>query len=291
MNFEINYYEVLGVPRDASAEMIRKAFRRLAQQCHPDKFAGSSPEVQQAANARFVKVNEAYSVLSDPQKRSDYDYFTAVTVNPPQSHSRRDPGVETPEREYRPPEPEHRDTGYMWGVYIVVGLLFLTINISGFETFLDVIFPDKKQSKPKTEKVDYLTSPIVLDKPHIYSPKVKPLVQAGNGFMVELNSVLFMDNKTIANWSVTANNPGTYHFDAESFQIGAFKQKWDMQMKLNVEKLKLNDQIYSFDDKIHIVIPSGKTVHFSTDYPPALGYRYLNFKGVYENKAFDVTKE
>jgi molecular chaperone DnaJ len=64
-----DYYEILGVPRDASEEEIRKAFRRLALDYHPDR--NKSP----GAEERFKEINEAYQVLSDPQKRAQYDRF------------------------------------------------------------------------------------------------------------------------------------------------------------------------------------------------------------------------
>jgi molecular chaperone DnaJ len=66
---ERDYYEILGVPRDASAEAIKQAFRRLARQHHPD--VSDDP----AAEERFKEINEAYAVLSDDQKRSAYDRF------------------------------------------------------------------------------------------------------------------------------------------------------------------------------------------------------------------------
>jgi molecular chaperone DnaJ len=62
-----DYYEVLGVPRDASTEEIKRAFRRLAMKYHPDR--NRSPD----AEARFKEINEAYAVLSDPEKRAQYD--------------------------------------------------------------------------------------------------------------------------------------------------------------------------------------------------------------------------
>ncbi len=64
-----DYYEVLGVPRNASDEAIRKAFRKLAFQYHPDR--NRDPE----AEARFKEINEAYQVLSDREKRSRYDRY------------------------------------------------------------------------------------------------------------------------------------------------------------------------------------------------------------------------
>ena len=70
-----DYYEVLGVARDASQEAIRDAFRTLALQFHPDR--NKAPEAQE----RFREIAQAYAVLSDPRKRAEYDAggFAGVT--------------------------------------------------------------------------------------------------------------------------------------------------------------------------------------------------------------------
>src|SRR5579884_1392733 len=65
-----DYYEVLGVPRTADEGQIKAAFRRLAMQYHPDRNPGDP-----SAAERFKEVNEAYAVLSDPEKRRRYDRF------------------------------------------------------------------------------------------------------------------------------------------------------------------------------------------------------------------------
>jgi molecular chaperone DnaJ len=65
-----DYYEVLGVSRDAAADDLKKAYRRLAMQYHPDRNQGDKQ-----AEERFKEVGEAYAVLSDPQKRQRYDAF------------------------------------------------------------------------------------------------------------------------------------------------------------------------------------------------------------------------
>ncbi len=71
MEFQ-DYYEVLGVARTASGDEIKKAYRKLALQWHPDRHPEGERE---AAETRFKKVNEAYEVLSDPEKRKRYDRF------------------------------------------------------------------------------------------------------------------------------------------------------------------------------------------------------------------------
>lgn len=67
-NFD--YYEVLSVSQDASAEEIKKAYRKLALETHPDKNPGDA-----RAEERFKRINEAYGVLSDPRKRGQYDQY------------------------------------------------------------------------------------------------------------------------------------------------------------------------------------------------------------------------
>jgi molecular chaperone DnaJ len=65
-----DYYELLGVSRDANEGELKRAYRQLAMQCHPDKNPGDK-----AAEERFKQISEAYAVLSDPDKRAHYDRF------------------------------------------------------------------------------------------------------------------------------------------------------------------------------------------------------------------------
>src|SRR5918997_5245319 len=65
-----DYYKTLGVPRSASQADIKKAFRKLARESHPDRHPGDS-----GAERRFKEINEANAVLSDPGKRAKYDQF------------------------------------------------------------------------------------------------------------------------------------------------------------------------------------------------------------------------
>lgn len=72
-----DYYEVLGVSRDASDRDIKKAFRRMAMKYHPDR----NPD-DKAAEANFKEVNEAYEILSDSQKKAAYDQYGHAGIDP-----------------------------------------------------------------------------------------------------------------------------------------------------------------------------------------------------------------
>lgn len=72
-----DYYEVLGLQKGASEDEIKKSFRKMAMKYHPDKNPGDKE-----AEEKFKEVNEAYSVLSDPDKKSKYDRFGFAGVDP-----------------------------------------------------------------------------------------------------------------------------------------------------------------------------------------------------------------
>ncbi|MBM2820571.1 MAG: cbpA [Candidatus Berkelbacteria bacterium] len=69
-----DYYNILGVSKTASQDEIKRAYRKLAHQYHPDK--------NQTDGEKFKEINQAYQVLSDPQKRAQYDQFGTVGTDP-----------------------------------------------------------------------------------------------------------------------------------------------------------------------------------------------------------------
>ena len=74
-----DYYDILGVPRNAEEEDIKKAYRKLAMKYHPDRNQGDKAK---ASEEKFKEAKEAYEMLTDPQKRAAYDQFGHAGVDP-----------------------------------------------------------------------------------------------------------------------------------------------------------------------------------------------------------------
>src|ERR1700741_11788 len=86
-----DYYDILGVAKNASEDDIKKAYRKLAMKHHPDRNQGDGAK---AAEERFKEAKEAYEMLSDAQKRAAYDQYGHAGVDPNAGGFRGGPGPE-----------------------------------------------------------------------------------------------------------------------------------------------------------------------------------------------------
>lgn len=97
-----DYYQVLGVERDADQDALKKAYRALAQEHHPDK----NPDSTEAAEEKFKEISEAYSVLSDPDRKRAYDMTGSPHGAAPGGfHTTGDPFDIFRQHAYRPRDP------------------------------------------------------------------------------------------------------------------------------------------------------------------------------------------
>ena len=140
-----DYYSILGVRETASDAEIKRAYRRLAVQYHPDK--NSDP----AAEVFFKEVNEAYQVLSDPTERHFYNQrrsavFSEIVVEEKPRH--RDPAYRRTRPQYRPTAPKESDvqiflTTYKWYYYwiCIVGVVFSSVF------YLDSVLPETQTTE------------------------------------------------------------------------------------------------------------------------------------------------
>ena len=134
----MTYYDILGVSRTASTEDIKRAYRKLAQDFHPDKLAGIPPAVAKLAEEKFKDVQEAYEILT--KHRAEYDnQLNAVASPSPQPQARTTAPTSAPS----PPQPVpkniiwfkfgrvvfERNAGTV--LFVVLGVLIMVAIILG----------------------------------------------------------------------------------------------------------------------------------------------------------------
>lgn len=142
-----NYYEILGIARDASAEEIKKVYRRLARQYHPDLNPGDK-----AAEEKFKDLSEAYEVLSDPNKRAQYDQL----------------GRFWKQRGFDRGAAPQRDRFKVWNNRPSNnrGLTEEDFsNLGDFNTFLDQILGRRREAKVATTTVEKTRPPVTAPDP------------------------------------------------------------------------------------------------------------------------------
>jgi curved DNA-binding protein CbpA len=160
------YYEILGIARSSTEEEIKKAYRALAKQCHPDLNPGN-----ELARQRFRQINEAFDILSDRQKRLEYDDANRAphTTSPsyyaaPQNNAGRAGAYyrsgKTP---HRPSDPKHKiaiDKGVkqraLLRVVVVVGLMVVALKV--------LLMMFSQQSSDETALAGFLKSKGVVTK-------------------------------------------------------------------------------------------------------------------------------
>lgn len=125
------YYDVLGVPSSASAEAIRRAYRGGARELHPDRRPRASAEEWAAAARAMQELNEAWRVLGDPGRRSDYDRALAASARAARPARRVDD-----EEPYRHAAAEPGDVG----VAVVRGLPWVVVLTVLFLIFVFTAF-------------------------------------------------------------------------------------------------------------------------------------------------------
>jgi len=234
-----SYYDVLGVPENASRDEIRNAYRRRARRWHPDKHASEPPEKQKEASEMFILVKEAYDVLHDPVRRYGYDCSLhpvsfdpqPVPNAPPSSapHARRGnsrggppPGTRrSPPRPPEPPEEIHLASDTILGVlgfmFVVSLSLIFCATVLGTPILSAVAGKSGKNppvvygmgNMPKASVYDYGVSPKHQDvcfTPRHASFGLSPLEGGTEHFEFQVMGIDYLTDCTLVHWRYRARS-------------------------------------------------------------------------------------
>ena len=153
------YYDLLGVPKSASQEDIKKAWHRLAHQYHPDKVPDRLSELKRDAEEKFKQLKEAYEVLSDPAKRKEYDAKLDEFEKQTNHQQSRPRSSAKQQRQYHSstssvppsasatPPPSGRKRYFRWR-YILVALV-----VFGFVSLLNQLPEKSVRPQPQEQQV------------------------------------------------------------------------------------------------------------------------------------------
>ena len=124
-----SHYDVLGVGVDAAFEEVRRAYYRKAQLLHPDRFAESSPEEQERAEAEMKAVNAAWATLKNAEARRRYDLASGLVEVRVQDEATDGGDLWEPDEDRWEPEPPSRPTVFRRGAIPVVIVLVLVAGL------------------------------------------------------------------------------------------------------------------------------------------------------------------
>ncbi len=106
----MNYYEILKIQKNASKQQIKSSYKALVKQYHPDLYRGD----KEFAEHKIKEINEAYAILSNPEKKAEYDEFLTPTVTSNLYYTTYEPHSPSPDPTNPPPDREQKWTFSKW---------------------------------------------------------------------------------------------------------------------------------------------------------------------------------
>ena len=252
-----SYYDILGVPKNASSKEIRQAFRRLARKHHPDLNPGEN-----RAEANFKKINEAYEVLSDSQNRRKYDQYGANWKNPSSFNGRYGQGT-SPTFEWS----SHRGTNTGFGPFE---------NLNDLFTGSANQFGHKKHTSSKYKLKTQAT--ITLEESFTGTTRQISVHSEGKEKHIEVLIPPGVDTGSIV--SISINNRNDVALTVTVAPHSQFQRKGAglyMETKIPLEDIILgtNIEIQTLNGRVNLKVPpesqNGQRIRLSGQGMPKLG--------------------